>query len=149
VAKFQFLNVSIDNVDFGDFVKNLESGFVVTPNVDHLIKLQKDLRFYNSYQAADHIVCDSKILMKLSKFLDKHNPITSQIAGSVLFPAYCEYHKNNTENIRIFLLGGTPETVQIEKDNMNARTSSHILITGYSPTFAFVSAEIEWTEIIV
>lgn len=148
VAKFQFLNVSIDNVEFQEFIEKLDSGLVVTPNVDHLIKLQKDRRFYDAYQAADHVVCDSRILMKLSRFLDKENPIKAQIAGSDLFPAYCDFHKSNTENVRIFLLGGTPDTVKSAQNKINEKTNSQIIVKGYSPPFGFEKDDREQEKIV-
>lgn len=148
MSKFQFLNVSIDNVEFQEFLEKLESGLVVTPNVDHLIKLQKDRRFYKSYQTADHVVCDSRILMRLSQFLDSNNPIKSQIAGSDLFPAYCNFHKDNTENVRVFLLGGTSETVKVAQENINEKTKSNIIVGGYSPPFGFEKSIEHRDEII-
>ena len=46
----------------------------MTPNLDHLIKLQKDKEFYDVYQKSEWVVCDSKILYlfgKLLKEIDK------------------------------------------------------------------------------
>lgn len=137
VRTFRFLNVDIQNVTFNDFLHSLEKGVVVTPNVDHLIKLQKDREFYACYQAADHIVCDSKILQKLSKFLDKDNPIVEQIAGSDLFPAFCNHHKQRAGQVRIFLLGGTEDSVQVARENINRRCGAELVVGAYSPPFGF------------
>lgn len=133
--KFKFLNIEIDNLTFKQFLDKLETGVVVTPNVDHLIKLQKDKEFYECYQQAEHVVCDSRILLKLSKFLDKKSPIVDQIAGSDLFPAFCEHHKNNTDQMRVFLLGGTATSVETAKHRINKNTGSNIIVGAYSPPF--------------
>ncbi len=148
VDKFRFLNVDIDNVKFDEFLKNLQSGFVVTPNADHLIKLQKDKQFYHSYQTADHVVCDSKILMLLSKFLKPSDPIKEQIAGSDLFPAFCDYHKDNTANVKVFLLGGSEASVIAAQEKINAKTNSQIVIGAYSPPFGFDKDPAENQKII-
>lgn len=59
------LNVSIHNLSKAELLKRLgsEGDVVFTPNVDHLMKLQKDPQFYEAYQAANFRVCDSQILM--------------------------------------------------------------------------------------
>jgi len=110
--------------------------------------LQHDEAFYRCYKTAEHIVCDSRILLRLSKFIDAKAPIKSQIAGSDLFPAYCEHHKNNTENVRVFLLGGSAESVELAKDNINQRTNSNIVVGSYSPPFGFEHDEHENAKII-
>jgi N-acetylglucosaminyldiphosphoundecaprenol N-acetyl-beta-D-mannosaminyltransferase len=66
----KILNVSIDNLAAKALLENLrQGGIVFTPNVDHLVKLQKDPDFFEVYSQADYIVCDSKILMYVSDFL--------------------------------------------------------------------------------
>ena len=148
MEKFRFLNIDIDNVGFDDFLSNLKQGLVVTPNADHLIKLQKDQRFYQSYLSADHVVCDSKILLLLSKFLNNKKPIVDQIAGSDFFPAFCEFHKENTDKVKVFLLGGTDKTVDIARQKINAKTNSTIIVGAYSPPFGFEHDEDENNKII-
>ncbi|MEL7244338.1 MAG: glycosyltransferase, partial [Cyanobacteria bacterium J06573_2] len=70
MTQVQLLNVNINNLAMSDLLNNLQSGgLVVTPNVDHLMKLQRDPDFYGVYQEADYRVCDSKILMYVSRFL--------------------------------------------------------------------------------
>ena len=75
---------------------------LVTPNVDQIVKMQKDWEYYDIVRRAEWVVCDSKILYLCSKFLKKSIP--EAIPGSSFFPAFYEYHKEN-ENCRIFLLG--------------------------------------------
>lgn len=147
-SQFRFLNVDIQNVRFDAFLQNLKEGVVVTPNVDHLIKLQHDYEFYQCYQEAEHIVCDSRILMKLSKIIDAKNPIVDQIAGSDLFPAFCDFHKNNTEEMRVFLLGGSEESVEIAKNNINTRAGNQVVVDAYSPPFGFDRNEQENQKIL-
>jgi UDP-N-acetyl-D-mannosaminuronic acid transferase (WecB/TagA/CpsF family) len=100
--KVKLLNISIDNISQAEFFEKCKSGVVFTPNVDHLMKLQSDPEFVNTYKDATYKLCDSKILFFISRFLG--TPIKEKISGSDLFPAFYQYHKNN-EDIKIFLLG--------------------------------------------
>ena len=65
----QLLNISIQSIKQIELLKRLKKGVLITPNVDHLVKLQKDKEFYNVYQQAEWVVCDSKILYLHSKLL--------------------------------------------------------------------------------
>jgi len=145
--KYLLLNVPIDNWTFDDFVAQLEEGVVLTPNSDHLAKLQKDKAFYDSYIQAEHLVCDSKVLILLSRFLTPKSPIKEQIAGSDLFPAYCAYHANNTET-KVFLLGGSEESVSVAMNNINHKTNSNVIVGAYSPPFGFENSSEENDKII-
>ena len=67
----RILNIDILSLTQQDLLGQLNKGVLVTPNVDHLVKLQSDKEFYEVYQQAEWVVCDSKILYLLSKLL-KH-----------------------------------------------------------------------------
>ena len=69
-----------------ELLENLKEGVLVTPNLDHLIKLQKDKEFYDVYQKSEWVVCDSKILYLFGKLLK--NPIKEAIPGSSFFTSY-------------------------------------------------------------
>ncbi|MEL6654555.1 MAG: WecB/TagA/CpsF family glycosyltransferase [Bacteroidota bacterium] len=132
----RILNLDIHNHRFQDFLQSLESGVVFTPNVDHLMKLQKDRAFYEVYQKADHIVCDSRIIQISSRWLPQE-PIQEQIAGSDFLPAFCQYHGQRRDDFRVFLLGGTPDSVKQAAANINAKAGSEIIVGAYSPPFGF------------
>ena len=55
------LNVRITPTTGLELLSNIKKGILVTPNVDHLVKLQKNRAFYNAYQEATHVICDSRI----------------------------------------------------------------------------------------
>ena len=46
------------------------NGVLVTPNLDHLVKLQRDKEFYDCYKKAQWVTCDSRILQLFSKLLN-------------------------------------------------------------------------------
>ena len=95
------LNVAIDNLCAKELLKSLarEGGVVVTPNVDHFMKLRHDAELREVYQQSDYRVCDSKIVQFASRFLG--TPIREKISGSDLFPAFYEYHRENKDITRI------------------------------------------------
>lgn len=66
--KVNILDVSIDNLSKRELLEALEAGgMVVTPNIDHLVKLQSDEEFRRAYAIATYRVCDSQVLAWLFK----------------------------------------------------------------------------------
>ena len=47
------LNIEIQNITRQELLENLKEGVLVTLNLDHLIKLQKDRKFYDVYQKSE------------------------------------------------------------------------------------------------
>lgn len=143
--RVKILNVPIENLSQLEFLEQLKSGIVFTPNVDHLIKLQRDREFFNSYQLATYKLCDSKILFYISRLLG--SPIKEKISGSDLFPAFYEYHKNN-EDIKIFLLGAREGVALKAQAKINAKVGRNIVVGSHSPSFGFEKDEEECSKII-
>lgn len=141
----EILSVPIDNLSISEFLGNLKQGVVFTPNVDHLMKLQKDNEFVEAYSHADYRVCDSQVLMLASKFLG--TPIKAKISGSDLFPSFCEHHKDN-EYIKIFMLGGAEGVAAKARRNINERIGREIIVAAHSPSFGFEKSEEECQAIV-
>ena len=147
MTKVKILNVSIDNSSMGNLIKKLgdKGGSVFTPNVDHLIKLQKDRDFSRIYNSAEYRVCDSKILMFAANFLGQS--IQEKISGSDLFPAFYKYYKED-ENIKIFLLGGPKGVADSARKKINNKVKRQIIVDSYSPPFGFEKNKTECQKII-
>jgi len=143
--KVKLLNVSIDNISQVEFFEKCKSGIVFTPNVDHLMKLQSDPEFVNTYKDATYKLCDSKILFFVSRLLG--SPIKEKISGSDLFPAFYQYHKNN-EDIKIFLLGAREGVALKAQEKINAQVGRSIIVGAHSPSFGFEKNEEECAKII-
>jgi N-acetylglucosaminyldiphosphoundecaprenol N-acetyl-beta-D-mannosaminyltransferase len=147
MKKIKILNVDVDNVTSNDLLKEMQEGFVMTPNVDHLVRLQKDKDFKEVYENADYVLCDSRIVLWASKFLK--TPIKEQIAGSDFFPQFCKYHGALKDETKIFLLGGrTPNIANRAASNINVYSQHKIVVGHYSPPFDFGDYEIECEKII-
>ena len=142
-----FLNVSIHNTTTKELLQDLNhhGGVVVTPNVDHLVKIQSDRELLKAYYSSDYRVCDSKVLQYISSFLG--NPIQEKISGSDFFPAFYEYNKDN-EDIKIFLLGAKEGIAQQALENINQKVGREIVVAAHSPSFGFEKNEQECQDII-
>lgn len=141
----KILNLSIDNLTLMDLLERLEQGVVFTPNVDHLMKLQKDAEFHRVYNMADYKVCDSQVLVYASRFLG--TPFKEKISGSDLFPNFCKFHQTNPD-ITIFLLGAKAGVADHARTRINQKIGREIVIDAYSPSFGFERNEQECLEII-
>ena len=144
MEKIPILNIEVLDIARKELLEDLQDGVLVTPNVDHLVKLQSDKSFYDAYRSAEWVVCDSRILYMLSKFL--RNPLKETISGSDFFPAYYTYHKDD-EDCRIFLLGGRKGAAQKAMANINAKVGRNIVVGEYSPAYGFERAVCECTRI--
>ncbi|WP_319420955.1 WecB/TagA/CpsF family glycosyltransferase [Pleurocapsa sp. FMAR1] len=142
-----FLNVSIHNITTAELLQdlNINGGVVVTPNVDHLVKIQSDRELLKAYYHADYRVCDSKVMQYISLLLG--SPIKEKISGSDLFPAFYEYNKDN-EDVRIFLLGAKEGIAQQALFNINQKVGREIVVAAHSPSFGFEQDEKECQAII-
>ena len=130
----RILNVEILALTQEDLLRKLNKGVLVTPNVDHLVKLQHDREFYEVYQQAEWVVCDSKILYLLSKLL-KH-PLPEAIPGSSFFTTYYMYHKDSPD-CKIFLLGAMNGVAQKAMERINEKVGRQIVVGAYSPSYGF------------
>jgi exopolysaccharide biosynthesis WecB/TagA/CpsF family protein len=141
------LGTEIDNLTTSELLKALGNtgGLVVTPNVDHLIRLRRDQEFRRVYSMAEYCVCDSKIVQFASYFLGQ--PIREKVSGSDFFPAFYQYNANNPK-IRIFLLGAQPGVAQIAQQKINDKVGRQIVVDVYSPPFGFENDEAECRKII-
>ncbi len=134
MARVQVLNLGIDNLTQAELLAGLDRGIIFTPNVDHLTKLQKDREFYQAYECADYRLCDGKILQYAARFLG--SPIQEKISGSDFFPAFCDYHRHNSQ-VRVFLLGARPGIAAQAQININQKAGRPLVVGTYSPPFGF------------
>lgn len=141
----QLLNIHIQSIKQMELLQQLKKGVLITPNVDHLVKLQKDEEFYNVYQQAEWIICDSKILFLLSKLLK--NSLPEAIPGSSFFTAFYEYHKNNP-NCKIFLLGAAEGVAVKAMERINKKVGRNIIVGAHSPSYGFEKKQDECEKLI-
>ena len=145
MKKVKVLNVCINNLSRDELLKELKSGVVFTPNVNHIVELQKNQDFFNAYSIADYKLCDSQVLMYASRFLG--TPIKQKNSGSDFFPAFYNYHRNN-DKVKIFLLGADVGVASKAQARINKKVGRNIIVGSYSPSFGFEKDEKECRMII-
>lgn len=146
IERIMLLNVPIDNLSMEELLPKLkQGGVVVTPNVDHVVKLQRDQDFCDVYSAANYRTCDSQTLFYVSRFLG--TPIKERISGSDLFPAFYNHYKDD-EEVTVFLLGAAEGVAATAQHNINAKAGRELVVAAHSPSFGFEKREDECQQII-
>jgi len=140
--KIEILNTYIDNLSLEEALQKIDSGIVVTPNIHHLVQLQKDLQLQKAYSLATYILCDSQIVYYILKILGE--PIKDKLSGSDLFPKFIEKYASKPAD-SFFLFGSKQCNLDSAEQKINSNFK-RILISGtFSPPFKerFEKNEIE------
>lgn len=118
--------------------------YIVTPNVDHLVKLQTCKAFQKAYKGAALVLADGMPLLWAAKFLC--TPLKEKISGSDLFPRLCKLAVD--QKYKLFFLGGRVGAAKRAADILQS-TYPEILIVGtYCPSLGFENNEFEDKKII-
>lgn len=151
MSRIKFMNTEIDNLTMDEVLDNIDAlikkddcSYVVTPNVDHIVLLEKDKKFRNVYKEADLILADGKPLIWLSKWYK--NPIKEKISGSDLFPVLCE--RAAQKQYRVFFLGAAEGVAAKAAQNLMVRYSGLQVVGTYSPPMGFENNSSEVDKII-
>ena len=145
MEKVKILNTEVVSATQEELLSELRQGVVVTPNIDHLVKLQEDWDLYELYRQTEWVICDSRLLYLFAKLLP--NPLPQAIPGSSFFPAFYMHHKDNPD-CRIFLLGGMGDVAQRAMDNINRSVGRPIVVGAFSPSYGFEKNPEENSRII-
>lgn len=84
----------------------LPARYVVTPNVDHLMRLQEDDHFRTVYADASLVTADGKPLVWASRWLG--DPLPETVTGSDLVPALFDAVQSAGKPLRVYLFGAGP-----------------------------------------
>jgi len=106
--------------------------YVVTPNVDFLVKAQRDDTLWRILVNADLVLCDGKPIEWASRWLG--GPLPGRVAGSDLVPALLT--RAAEKGWRIFLLGGGPGAASEAARRIAAAHPSLPKVAHYSPPVA-------------
>ncbi|MGD0336874.1 MAG: WecB/TagA/CpsF family glycosyltransferase [Candidatus Omnitrophota bacterium] len=141
----------IDNISFSETIERIEelilrreNVYIVTPNIDHIVRLRKDEELRLIYNGAVLVLADGKPLLWAAKFLG--SPLKEKISGSDLFPKLCAVAVE--KDYKVFFLGGREGAAQQAAGTLKKK-HGNLQVTGcYSPPFGFENNEIENTKII-
>jgi N-acetylglucosaminyldiphosphoundecaprenol N-acetyl-beta-D-mannosaminyltransferase len=109
--------------------------YVVTPNAQHIVLLNKDSEFRRIYREAFLVVPDGMSLLWAARFLGAS--LKERVNGTDLMVRVCELAALN--GLRVFLLGGRPGAADGAKEQLQQRYPSLDLIGTYCPPYGFES----------
>ncbi|NHC60268.1 WecB/TagA/CpsF family glycosyltransferase [Paenalcaligenes suwonensis] len=114
-----------------------EMGFryIVTPNVDHVVRNCRSSEYQNLYKDSWLSLCDSRVLYRL--LTKKSYPIRSVVTGSDLTLKIFEEIIDGSVNT-ISIIGVSEETVDKVKEKFKLQFVNH-----YNPKMGFINDDIE------
>lgn len=127
INRVSFLDLDFDNLAFDEVKARLAEvtpespyGYVVTPNVDHIIKLARQPWLRPVYDDALLCVCDSRILALLARFQGRRLEV---VAGSDLTEAL--FRDVIRAGDRIAIVGGDQELIRQLQSRFPAFSFTH------------------------
>ncbi|WKB35492.1 WecB/TagA/CpsF family glycosyltransferase [Terrilactibacillus sp. S3-3] len=152
MEKISMFSIKVDNVSLEEAAKHvIEMGndkksydYVVTPNVDHIMRLQVDHEFKKVYDNAALILADGQPLVWVSKWLKK--PLKEKVSGSDLFPLVCK--EAASRQLKLFFLGAREGVAQKAADNLSKKYGPLNIAGIYSPPLGFEKNDRENQRII-
>ncbi|MCW5699151.1 MAG: WecB/TagA/CpsF family glycosyltransferase [Rhodospirillales bacterium] len=119
--------------------------YVVTPNVNHVVKLQKHTAFREAYRHASLVIADGNPIIWASRLVGQ--PLPERVPGSDIAPMLLEA-ANTTGGTRVFLLGAGPGVAD-RAARLIHETWPNVRVVGvYSPPFGFETNSAENEKIV-
>lgn len=150
MTRMKFMNTEIDNISMEEALHQIEmliqkrnNAFIVTPNVDHIIQLERGGELSEAYKEANLILTDGKPLIWISKWY--RTPIKEKISGSDLFPRLCALSAE--KGYRMFFLGAAEGVASKAAENLKKRYAKLEVVGTYSPPKGFESDKTEMKKI--
>jgi len=128
----------IDDIDIDMFDSRIRNNkgfnFIVTPNVQHVVKLNNNKTLMECYKQACICLCDSRILQLISRLVSVS--IKNVIPGSDLTKYMFETRINSS--VKVMVVGSTKKDIQIVRDKYRLTNLFH-----YEPPMGFINSENE------
>ena len=151
MQRINICGIKIDNVSLDEAVRAISAivqsrkpSYIVTPNVDHIVKLQKDPEFRDIYSNAALVLPDGMPLLWAAKFLG--TLLKEKISGSDLFPRLCEAAAE--KGYKVFFLGGREGAAARSAEVLKAEYQKLNVAGTYCPPFGFEQNEAENDKIV-
>lgn len=150
MTRMRLMNTEIDNLTMDETLDAIDSlikedncSYVVTPNVDHIVQLEKDEELKRVYENASLILTDGKPLIWISNWYK--TPIKEKISGSDLFPRVCELAAK--KGYTMYLLGAAEGVADKAAKNLMDKYKGLNIVGTYSPPFGFEKDKVELKKI--
>jgi N-acetylglucosaminyldiphosphoundecaprenol N-acetyl-beta-D-mannosaminyltransferase len=150
MTRMRLMNTEIDNLTMDEILDAIDSlikedncSYVVTPNVDHIVQLEKDEELKRVYENASLILTDGKPLIWISNWYK--TPIKEKISGSDLFPRVCDLAAK--KGYTMYLLGAAEGVADKAAKNLMDKYKGLNIVGTYSPPFGFEKDKVELKKI--
>ena len=150
MSRMKFMNTEIDNLTMQETLQAIDrliqenkSAYVVTPNVDHIVQLEKSKELQAVYKNASLILADGKPLLWIAKWYG--TPIKEKISGSDLFPLLCNMAAK--KKYKMFFLGAAEGVAAKAAKNLANKFKGLQVVGTYSPPFGFEKSRMKWIKL--
>ena len=146
--KRKFMNITIDDISFEQAITRImklseehSASYILTPNADHIVKLQKDTEFQKVYEQADMVVIDGSPILWIGDSLGV--PFKEKITGADMLPKVCE--RAAKEDKTVFILGAGKDVAKTAAEALKKKYKGIRIVGIYGPSMEFEEddAEIE------
>lgn len=140
LSRLRFLNTEVDNYTMNEALTAIDElvekgtpSYAVTPNVDHIVRIENDNKLAEVYRDADLIFTDGKPLIWISSLFG--NRIKEKISGSDMFPLICKMAAE--KGYRVFLLGAAKGVADIAAENLKKKIENLQIVGTCAPEIGF------------
>lgn len=149
--KVDLFGIRFDNFDFHDLLAYIELAiekrdptYVLTCNVDHLVKLRSDYHFRRVYEEAGATIADGMPIVWASRLLGK--PLKRRVSGSDILPELG--YALERKRYRIYFLGAAEGVAAEAKQRLLERFPALHIVGCYSPPIGFEQDDEECGRIV-
>lgn len=150
-ARIDLLGMPFDVVTFDQTLERLMAlsrgarpAYVVTANVDHVVRFVREPSVRPLYRQADLVVADGTPVIWASRFLS--TPLPHRVAGSDLTPALCQ--RAAEEGRSMFFLGGAPGAANAAAEVLRRRHPKLNIVGTFCPDYGFEKDERKLAETV-
>ncbi len=166
--RVDFLDLKFDRLTFSQVKNRLRTvtaatpyGYIVTPNVDHIVRLRREPELRPLYEGAQLCLCDSRVLRLLARLIGIRLPL---VAGSDLAATLMKEVIKAGD--RVAVVGATPEFLHRLRDrylgveflhhappmglrgNAQARNEAAAFVASAKARFSFITVGSPQQEMI-
>ena len=148
--RMPFMNSYIDNITeqeaiayIEDCIKTRKIGHVITPNVDQIIRIERNSYFKKICNNAELLLTDGTPLLWIAKLYGR--PIKEKICGSDLDSDLCGVSAK--KGYSVFLLGAAEGVAVKAAENLKRKYPGLNIAGTYSPPFGFEKDQYEIDKI--
>ena len=138
--RIRFLNTFIDNLTMNEAIDRIDclaaqngNSYVVTPNLDIIVQIEKDKIFRRICRNANLSLADGKPLIWISRLMG--TPIKEKVSGSDLFPLLCE--RASQKGYSVYILGAAEGVAEKAARKLQRQFPKLCIAGTYSPPLGF------------